>query len=78
MIKAAGLSPVNLGLALAMAVAAVLLNVIPNAISRLRDNKRKETVRMNSDSTKSVVLTASTSVGSALMTNIAATAVVPS
>jgi hypothetical protein len=61
-----------------MAVAAVLLTVIPNAISRLRDNKRKEAVRMNSNSAKSMVLTASTSVGSAVMTNIAATAVVPS
>jgi hypothetical protein len=58
-----------------MVVVAVLLNVIPNVFSRLRDRKRKEAVRMNSDSAKSVVLTASTSVGSALMTNIAATAV---
>jgi hypothetical protein len=61
-----------------MVVVAVLLNVIPYVFSRLRDGNRKEAVRMNSDSAKSVVLTASTSVGSALMTNIAATAVVPS
>lgn len=39
---AAGLSPVNPGLALLMVVVAVLLNVIPNLFSRFRDGKRKE------------------------------------
>jgi hypothetical protein len=75
----AGLNPTSSGLALAMVVAAVLLNVIPHVFSwlRSRGKTRKEAMRMNSYSVKSVVLTASTSVGSALMTNIAATAVVP-
>lgn len=75
----AGLNPTGSGLALAMVVAAVLLNVIPHVFSwlRLRGKTRKEAMRMNSYSVKSVVLTASTSVGSALMTNIAAAAVVP-
>jgi len=78
MIAGAGFSPVNPGLVLAMVVVAVLLNVLSNVFARLRDGKRKGVVRMNSDSPKSMVLTASTSVGSALMTNIAAAAVVPS
>jgi hypothetical protein len=60
-----------------MVVVAVLLNVIPNLFSRFRDGKRKETMRMNGDSATSVVLTASTTVASGLMTNIAAAAVVP-
>jgi len=60
-----------------MVVVAVLLNVIPNLFSRFRDGKRKEMMRMNGDSAKSVVLTASTTVASGLMTNIAAAAVVP-
>jgi len=60
-----------------MVVVAVLLNVIPNLLSRFRDGKRKEAMRMNGDSAKSVVLTASTTVVSGLMTNIAAAAVVP-
>lgn len=75
----AGLNPTSSSLALAIVVAAVLLNVIPHVFPwlRSRGKTRKEAMRMDSDSAQSVVLTASTSVGSALMTKIAATAVVP-
>jgi hypothetical protein len=53
MIDVAGLSSVTPGLVLVMVVVAVLLNVIPNVFSRPRDGKRKEAVRMNSDSADS-------------------------
>lgn len=73
----AGLSPVT-GSALLMVVVAVLLNVVPWLVSRLRDRERKEAVRMNGDRVQDQMHKASTTVASGLLTNIAATAVVPS
>ncbi len=61
-----------------MVVVAVLLNVVPWLVSRFRDRKQKEAVRMNDDRIQDQMLTASTTVVSGLLTNIAAAAVVPS
>jgi hypothetical protein len=61
-----------------MVVVAVVLNVVPWLVSRFRDRKRKEAVRMNGDRAQDRVLIASTTVASGLLTNIAAAAVVPS
>jgi hypothetical protein len=74
-IAQAGLSPVT---GSALLVVAVMLNVFPWLVSRYRDRKRKETMRMNGDRVQDQVLTASTTVASGLLTNIAATAVVSS
>ncbi len=61
-----------------MVVVAVLLNVVPWLVSRFRDRKWKEVARMHGDRVQDQVLTASTTVASGLLTNIAAAAVVPS
>jgi hypothetical protein len=72
---AAGLSPVNRVLALLLVATAVLLSAFPHLLSLVRDCGKKEVVRVNGYSAKCAVLTASASVGTGFLANVAATAV---